>query len=285
MGLDIEHLKQWIGKTESRTDIFAATPVQGLAALLDRDEPEPRSGDPIPPCWHWLYSFVPMRRQSELGPDGHPKRGGFLPPVPLPRRMWAGSRLEFERPLRVGGALQRSSRIADVSAKEGRSGSMVFVRVRHEIGDEQGTAVVEDQDIVYRDNPKPGEAAPLAQQAPTANDWARTVQADEVFLFRYSALTLNGHRIHYDRRYAVDVEGYPGLVVHGPLLATLLLDQLRRHLPDATVSRFAFRAMKPTFDIAPFEICGRRLDDGKTVQLWARHADGALSMDATATLA
>ena len=284
MGLDLEHLKQWIGRAESRADFIAATPVQALAATLDRDDPAPRPGDPIPPCWHWLY-FLPLHRQSEIGPDGHPTRGGFLPPVPLPRRMWAGSRIEFLRPLTVGSPIKRVSRVVDVSGKEGRSGSLVFVRVRHAVSDEAGVALVDEHDIVYRENPRPGDPPPLAQAAPAEHDWARTIRPDDVLLFRYSALTFNGHRIHYDRRYVTEVEGYPGLVVHGPLIATLLLDLLRRNLPDATVSGFTFRAVKPIFDVAPFEVRGRRMEDGKTVQLWAQHTDGALAMDATAILA
>ena len=283
MALDLEHLKQWIGKTESRVDVAGATPVQALAATLDRDDPAPQQGDPIPPCWHWLY-FLPLHRQSEIGADGHPKRGGFLPPVPLPRRMWAGSRIEFLRPLTVGSTIRRDSRIVDVSGKEGRTGTLVFVRVRHEIGDEGGVAVVDEHSIVYRDNPKPGDPEPAAQAAPADHEWIRTIAPDDVLLFRYSALTFNGHRIHYDRRYVTEVS-YPGLVVHGPLLATLLLDLLRRSMPDATVARFAFRAVKPTFDVAPFQVCGRRAEDGKTIRLWARHTDGALAMDATANLA
>jgi 3-methylfumaryl-CoA hydratase len=284
MELDINHLKQWIGKAESRSDWAAATPVQALAATLDRNDPVPEAGDPIPPCWHWLY-FLPLHRQSEIGPDGHPKRGGFLPPVPLPRRMWAGSWLEFLRPLAVGSAITRHSRITDVSSKEGRSGPLVFVRVRHEIADAGGVCVVDEHDIVYRDNPNPDDPVLPAQSAPADHEWARTIRPDDVLLFRYSALTFNGHRIHYDRRYVTEVEGYPGLVVHGPLLATLLVDLLRRNMPDATVTRFAFRALKPTFDITPFQVCGRREGDGKTIHLWARHEDGALAMDATATVA
>ncbi|WP_213955253.1 MaoC family dehydratase N-terminal domain-containing protein [Variovorax sp. dw_954] len=284
MTIDIEHLRSWIGRTESRTDIATAAPVQGLSATLDRDDAAPHAGDPVPPCWHWLY-FLPMQRQSEIGVDGHPKRGGFLPPVPLPRRMWAGSRIDFLRPLAVGSSIRRDSRIADVSGKEGRSGSLVFVRAHHEISDEQGVAIVEEHDIVYRDNPKPGDPVPPVQAAPAEHEWVRTIQPDDVLLFRYSALTFNGHRIHYDRRYVTEVEGYPGLIVHGPLIATLLLDLLRRNLPDATVARFTFRAVKPTFDLTPFQVCGRRSEDGRTVQLWAQHTDGALAMEASATLA
>ncbi|NRF67779.1 MaoC family dehydratase N-terminal domain-containing protein [Aquincola sp. S2] len=284
MALDIDHLKQWIGRTESRDDIAAATPVQALSATLDRDDPVPQPGDPVPPCWHWLY-FLPLHRQSEIGADGHPKRGGFLPPVLLPRRMWAGSRMAFHRPLCIGSPITRVSRIADVSGKQGRSGSLIFVRVRHEVSDDGGLVLTDEHDIVYRDNPKPGDPLPPAQAAPAEHEWIRTIQPDDVLLFRYSALTFNGHRIHYDRRYVTEVEGYPGLVVHGPLLATLLLDLLRRNLPEATVARFAFRALKPTFDTQAFDVCGRRADDGKTIHLWARHEDGALAMDATAHLA
>jgi 3-methylfumaryl-CoA hydratase len=282
--MNLDELKQWSGTTETLADRVTTTSLKALAATLDREDPAPQPGDAIPPCWHWLY-FLPLHRHLQIGPDGHARRGGFLPPVPLPRRMWAGSRLEFVRPLRVGEAITRTSRIVDVSGKGGRAGPLVFVRVRHEIDDAAGLAVVEEQDIVYRELPKSGEAAPAALSAPTAHDWAREIHPDAVLLFRYSALTFNGHRIHYDRRYVTEVEGYPGLVVHGPLIATLLLDLLRRHMPDAQVSRFGFRAVKPIFDVAPFHVCGQRADDGKTVHLWARDTDGVLAMDATATLA
>jgi len=280
---DIEHLKTWIGRAETWADTATATPVRALAATLDREDPAPQTGDAVPPLWHWLY-FLPVHRQSEIGPDGHPKRGGFLPPVPLPRRMWAGSRLEFVRPLRIGQAISRTSRIADVSAKEGRTGPLVFVRVRHEVLGDGELAVVDEHDIVYRDNPSPDDPVPPVRPAPADAQWRREIRPDDVLLFRYSALTFNGHRIHYDRRYVTEVEGYPGLVVHGPLIATLLLDALRRDRPDAQVARFAFRAVKPLFDTAPFQVCGRVEPDGTTVQLWAQDPDGALAMEATATL-
>jgi 3-methylfumaryl-CoA hydratase len=282
MSLDIEHLRSWIGRTEQLDDTATAAPVRALTATLDRDDEAPQEGTPVPPAWHWLY-FLPMAQQSQIGPDGHPQRGGFLPPVPLPRRMWAGSRMEFLAPLRVGQALSRTSRILDVRVKDGRTGPLVFVNVRHEIHADGQLAVTDEHDIVYRDMPGPGEAAPAPTAVPTDAQWERRIVPDDVLLFRYSALTFNGHRIHYDRKYVTEVEGYPGLIVHGPLIATLLLDLLRRQLPEAQVKTFRFRAVKPLFDIAPFVVCGRR-HDAETVQLWARTEDGHLAMDATATL-
>ncbi|MBC6959105.1 MAG: acyl-CoA dehydrogenase [Lautropia sp.] len=280
--MDIESLQQWIGRTERRSDVVTATPVAALSATLDRDDPEPLPGTELSPLWHWMY-FAPLVRQSGIGADGHPKRGGFLPPVPLPRRMWAGGRLEFHRPLRVGDEITRESRIADVRGKAGRSGSLVFVVVRHEIADARGPAITEEHDIVYRDDPAPGVAAPEPRPAPAGAAFAREIVPDPVLLFRYSALTFNGHRIHYDRSYATGVEGYPGLVVHGPLIATLLLDLLRRELPRTRVRRFEFRAVRPLFDIHRFTVCGRP-DGDRAVQLWARDHEGFLAMEATAWL-
>ena len=283
MTLDIEHLRSWIDRTESVHDVATVVPLRALSATLDRDDAAMDAGTEVPPCWHWLY-FLPLHRQSAIGPDGHPRRGGFLPPVPLPRRMWAGSRIEFLAPLRAGQTISRHSRIADVRLKEGRSGPLVFVDVHHEIRAEDRLVIQEEHDIVYRDMPQAGEPAPAGVPAPQEASWSREIRPDDVLLFRYSALTFNGHRIHYDRRYVTQVEGYPGLVVHGPLIATLLLDLLRRHLPDPRVRRFSFRAVKPIFDIAPFSVCGRMQDD-RTARLWAVTPEGHLAMDATAELA
>jgi 3-methylfumaryl-CoA hydratase len=284
MSINLDELRQWIGRTETLEDCVTPAPLRALAATLDRENLTVEQGDAIPPCWHWLY-FLPLHRESELGPDGHAHRGGFLPPVPLPRRMWAGSRLEWIKPLRVGQAVTRTSRIVEVSGKEGRTGPLVFVRVRHEVGAAGSVCLVEEQDIVYREMPSPGEVAPPATPAPARSDWAREIRPDPMLLFRYSALTFNAHRIHYDRGYATGVEGYPGLVVHAPLLATLVLDLLRSNIPDVQVLRFDFRAVKPTFDIAAFSVCGERGSNDKSVHLWVRHAQGALALDATATLA
>jgi 3-methylfumaryl-CoA hydratase len=280
--VDIAHLREWIGKTESASDQVTPAPIAALSATLDIEARPPRAGDALPPLSHWLY-FLGLHRQSQLGSDGLASRGGFLPPVPLPRRMWAGGRLEFVRAMRVGETYTRTSRIADVQHKEGRTGPLVFVVARHEIGNADGVAVAEEQDIVYRDQAKPGEPAPAARPAPAGAAWGRAVQPDEVLLFRYSALTFNGHRIHYDRRYATETEGYPGLVVHGPLISTLLLDLLRRQMPEAQVARLEFRAASPLFDTGPFQVQGKP-DDGKIVALWASSADGNLAMTASVTL-
>lgn len=278
-------LAAWVGKSETINDVVTATPYAALSATLDRPAERPPAGTPLPPLWHWLY-FLPLYRQSEVGPDGHAKRGGFLPPVPLPRRMWAGSQFEFRRPLRVGDRVSRLSTIADVTQKSGRSGPLVFVKVRHAVSANEETtpALVEFHVIVYRGAPKPDDVASPPRAAPASAGWTRRWVPDDVLLFRYSALTFNGHRIHYDRRYVTEVEGYPGLIVHGPLIATLLLDLLRRQLPDARVSKLEFRAVRPIFDIHAFDVCGDRLPDGKTVHLWARDHDGWLAMDATAAL-
>lgn len=278
--IDIDSLRAWIGRTEVATDVVTRAPLAALAATLDHDGP-PGPDAAIPPCWHWLY-FLPIRRQSEIGPDGHPERGGFLPPVPLPRRMWAGSRIAFASPVRAGEAITRESRIDDVRLKEGRTGPLVFVNVSHRIAAGGVPAIEEHHDIVYRDLPKAGEIAPEPAAAPAGAEWTRRIVPDDVLLFRYSALTFNGHRIHYDRRYVTGVEGYPGLVVHGPLIATLLLDLLHRELPAARVREFRFRAVKPLFDTHAFEVCGRR-DGERAVQLWARTHEGHLAMDASAT--
>ena len=273
---------EWIGRAEQRVDRITAAPLAALSATLDRNDPMPRPGDPLPPPAHWLY-FTPLARASEIGPDGH-ARSGLLPPAPLPRRMWAGGRLQFIHPLRVGDEITRNSRIADIKVKSGRSGTLVFVTVHHSIANARGMALTEEQDIVFRDLPPPDAAPAKATPAPTDETFAREIVPDPVLLFRYSALTFNGHRIHYDRSYVTEVEGYPGLIVHGPLVATLLLDLLRRQRPDAQVHRFDFTATAPLFDIHRFSVCGKP-DGGQRFQVWARNHEGALAMQATADIA
>ena len=289
------NLKEWIGRSESITDVATATPYAALSATLDRAPERPPAGTALPALWHWLY-FLPLHRQSEIGPDGHAKRGGFLPPVPLPRRMWAGSQFEFHRPLRIGDTLTRTSTIADVTEKSGRSGPLVFVKVKHEIrrNDEAQVALTEFHDIVYRELARPDDVPPPPKAAPQTSAWEKRWVPDDVLLFRYSALTFNGHRIHYDRRYVTEVEGYPGLIVHGPLIATLLLDLLRHQLPDAEVARYEFRAVRPIFDTNHFFVCGEPDHEAvipakagtkpKNFHLWARDHEGWLAMDATAVI-
>ncbi|MDN7855407.1 MaoC family dehydratase N-terminal domain-containing protein [Burkholderia cepacia] len=273
-------LDAWLGKTETLGDDITAFPLNALVATLDRPSP----GDVVPPMWHWLY-FLPVAPLAEVGPDGHPRRGAFLPPVPLPRRMWAGGRLTFHAPLRTGRRAMRESTIVNLEDKTGRSGRLVFVTVQHRIECDGVLCVEEEHDIVYRDAPQPGAPTPKPIAAPAGDAWSRTVTADAVMLFRYSALTFNGHRIHYDRSYVTQEEGYPGLVVHGPLIATLLVDLVRRERPDAALASFAFRAVRPTFDGEPFTLCGKPSDDGKTIELWAKDRDGWLTMQAAATVA
>ena len=283
------NLQDWLGRTETVHDIATATPYAALFATLDWPATDgaqrPAVGTPLPYLWHWLY-FLPIARQSEIGDDGHPRRGGFLPPVPLPRRMWAGSDFVWSEPLLVGDALARTSTIVDVKEKSGRTGSLIFVKVRHDIrrNGAQSVALTEHHNIVYRAAPSPDDVAPPPQAAPAQWAWERPIVPDDVLLFRYSALTFNGHRIHYDRKYVTEVEGYPGLIVHGPLIATLLMDLLRRNQPDAVVTGFEFKAVRPTFDIHPFSVHGQPSADGKTVRLWGRDHQGWLTMDATATL-
>jgi 3-methylfumaryl-CoA hydratase len=279
----MSNLTDWIGRNETVHDTFYPTPVMALNATLDHPAAPVPTGTALPPLWHWLY-FLPMHAQSEIGADGHAKRGGFLPPVPLPRRMWAGSQFDFRSPVRVGDAVARTSTIDDVTVKEGRTGTLVFVKVRHELrcNGAADPALVEFHDIVYRDARKPGDVDPPPTAAPTGAAWQREWLPDDVLLFRYSALTFNGHRIHYDRRYVTQVEGYPGLIVHGPLIATLLMDLLRREAPDAQVATFRFKAVRPTFDGQPLRVNGQR--DGQTVRLWAQDHEGWLTMDAVATL-
>jgi 3-methylfumaryl-CoA hydratase len=285
MDTSLHDLRAWIGRCETVRDKIGGTPVKALNATLDHPPADVSSGTPLPPLWHWLY-FLPLQRQSEIGADGHAKRGGFLPPVPLPRRMWAGSQFEFRSSVRVGDAVERTSTIADVSAKEGRTGKLVFVRVRHEVRCNGSTepAIVEFHDIVYREAKRAGDVEPAPQRADVGAAWQREVVPDDVLLFRYSALTFNGHRIHYDRKYVTEVEGYPGLIVHGPLIATLLMDLLRRSAPDRDVATFRFKAVRPTFDLNPFRVKGQLQDDGKTVKLWAQDHEGWLTMDAIVTL-
>lgn len=280
MTASMAHLRQWEGRCETAAETVTEAPALSIAAMLNRDiDTVSGQGAALPPLWHWLY-FLPKAKQCDLGEDGHPSLGGFLPPIPLPRRMWAGGRLQWHEPIRMGDELHRTTRIVSVSHKAGRSGDLVFVLLRHEFRKQGVLALTEEQDIVYRAPPRTNEPVIPPQSAPRDAVWARELHPDPVLLFRYSALTFNGHRIHYDRPYATQVEGYPGLVVHGPLLATLLIDLAQSERPHAIVSSFTFKAVRPTCDIHPFKVCGRPATDGGGAQLWAQDHEGWLTMQA-----
>lgn len=281
--MDMNPLRDWIGRTEVRDDAITLAPAAAMAATMDLTTASLSVGAALPALWHWLY-FIPLAAQSEIGPDGHPKRGGFLPPVPLPRRMWAGGRLEFLRDIKIGETLTRRSEIKDVNIKEGRSGPLVFVTVSHKFSTPDGVAINEEHDIVYRDNPQPNAPIQTPQPARTDETFSREIAPDPVLLFRYSALTFNGHRIHYDRPYVTQVEGYPGLIVHGPLIATFLMDLLQRNLPHARVVSFNFRAVRPLFDINRFTVCGS-IENQNIISLWTRDHEGWLTMEASVQVA
>ncbi len=278
--LDLDHLRQWIGRTEEKTDIVTAHLVRGLRATLFMDIGEPKAGDSTPFTAHWCLA-QPVYPMSQLGPDGHPTRGGFLPPVPLPRRMWAGGELEFIDPLRVGDEMKRSSRISDVTMKTGSTGVLCFVSVHHEITSPRGVAIRERQDIVYRDvtTSMPTPAKPAAP--PPSAKHRESHMADEVLLFRYSALTFNGHRIHYDRDYVTKVEGYPGLIFHGPMQAAFLVEFAAKLHGGAAPKKFVYRGVQPLF--APGEFSVNANDNPAGMELWTANPAGAPTMKGTAT--
>ena len=279
--IDIAHLQGWVGRSQSSEEIVSRLQATQLAALFDR-EAAPRPGEELPGLWHWANAFPPQR-QSLIGTDGHPVRGGFLPPVPLPRRMWAGGEVSYVRALQVEEPIQRTSTIRSVSLKEGGAGALVFVQVAHELSGFDGPAISELQTIVYRDDPAPGQPAPSGRPAPRDADHVRAWRPDAVQLFRYSAATFNGHRIHYDLPYARDVEGYPGLVVHGPLAATMMVAWLAEHAAQP-VSRFAYRGMKPLFAGDALAIGIKGTGEGR-YSIWVADGAGELAAQAEAETA
>ncbi|MGE3533177.1 MAG: MaoC family dehydratase N-terminal domain-containing protein [Steroidobacteraceae bacterium] len=271
--------QQWIGRRDIREDVIYPWPVRGLSAAFDLPSPSLQSGSHVPLGWHWLY-FLDAATASELGVDGHPKRGGFLPPIDLPRRMWAGGRIEFMRPLRIGEEVRRESEILSVESKSGRSGKMVFVVVKHTIIGSGEITAIEEQDIVYREAARPGDAPVTGKPASVAPQWHRTMVADSTLLFRFSALTFNGHRIHYDLPYASDEERYPSLVVHGPMQALLMLDLCGREA-GKKVTRLRYRGVAPLFHPAPFTVNGVQNESGD-IELWTADRNGSQCMTAVA---
>lgn len=270
----------WIGREETRTQRILAPAVEAMAATLGLAA-APRAGEALPPGWQWLF-FNPAAPRGELGPDGHPKRGGFLPPIELPRRMWAGSRLRYPAPLAVEAEATRHSRILRIENKTGKRGALWFVTVEHTTSSGGQACIVEEQDIVYREATPPSSApAPVPARHEAEAQWGRAVEPDTTLLFRYSALTFNGHRIHYDQPYARNEEGYRDLVVHGPLTATLLQQLALQQGGGRRLAQFEFRGVSPLFVDRGFRIEGQSLPDGK-LALWARGPDGELSMSASA---
>jgi 3-methylfumaryl-CoA hydratase len=279
--IDLDHLRQWIGRSSQATDIVTAQLAKGLRATLFQEIGEPKVGDAAPWTVHWCLA-QPVFPMSALSQDGHPTRGGFLPPVPLPRRMWAGGELEFFDALRVGDEVTRTSRIADVTMKTGSTGALCFVSVDHLVTTSRGTALRERQDIVYRDISSAQSAAPAKTPAPPPSAQHReTHMADPVLLFRYSALTFNGHRIHYDRDYVTKVEGYPGLIFHGPLQAAFIIELAAKLHGGAAPKKFSYRGLQPLFEGSEFSVNAN--DSGAGMELWTANSAGQPTMKGTAT--
>ncbi len=269
----------WIGRTEVVEDDICLAQALAAAATLEPLS-SPTAGAALPPLWHWFY-FLPRAPQSKLGIDGHPQRGGFIPPIPYPRRMFAGARIRFHQPLLIGQPARREGIIRNISQKTGRTGPLAFVTVGYQIFQNEMLCIEEEQDIVYREPGAPVPAPVPVELPPVTDAITRTVTPDTRLLFRFSALTFNAHRIHYDRPYAQQEEGYPGLVVHGPLVAVLLME-LARHHTTRPITGFSFRSQAPIFDLAPFRLVARFGED--RVELEAQGPDGATALSATAAL-
>lgn len=264
----------WVGRTTVADATLDPAQARRMQATLDR-EPSAAAGDALPPAWHWLY-FHEVARASDLGHDGHTRLGVWMPPFPLPRRMWAGGVLEWHHPVLLGHEAQRRSTITAIDEKQGRSGALIFTTVTHEVHQAGRLCISEEQHIVYREAAA-SSAATQAPAADSASDASRMWSFDATALFRYSALTFNGHRIHYDPDYTRDVEGYAGLVVHGPLLATLMLDLA--HGEGRSMARFEYRAVSPV--TLPHGLTVRAAFDGAATRLWVAHEDGSLAMQGT----
>lgn len=271
----------WEAKVETRHDVITASAVERLHNLLDSPGEAPSNGEPLPALWHWL-TFLPEAPQRNLGPDGHPRRGGFHPPVELPRRMFVGGRLTFHRPIAIGDSLTRVAEVIDVTPKEGSTGKLVFETIKVEIHSSDGLVISEEQDIVYRDFTGPQEALPVTSAHVPDATWQHDLSTESTLLFRFSALTYNAHKIHYDRSWATEVEGYPGLVVHGPLQAIALAELWRRNRPEVPIGTFEFRLQKPAFDNGPLHLRGQLKTYGGGVALDAYNGSSELSTRASA---
>jgi 3-methylfumaryl-CoA hydratase len=284
--VDLGDLKAHVGRRETAVDVVTAAPANLLRLTFGRDEPELGPGDALPPGWQCLY-FLPRFAPDALRPDGSPLDTGVIPPMPLPRRMFAGERFRFHRPLRIGETIRRETELVDISVKTGGTGTLVFATVAQRIFAGSALAIEEERRTVFREEVRAGERnqAPRREPAPDDVAWRRRVTLDPVLLFRFSALTFNSHRIHYDRPWAMEREGYPGLVVHGPLTSTLLLDFARDHARGHAFATYETQARAPLLDTAAFELRGRPSTDGRSVELWAVTPEGTVAMSARAELA
>lgn len=273
----------WIGKTMVADDEITAAPLRALSATLGRDDPSQQTGTPLPPLWHWLF-FWPLHRPDQLRHDGHAKGGEFMPPIPLPRRMWAGSRFVWDNqnPLRVGDKITRISRIDSIVPKTGRSGQLVFVKTIHEFHNQRGLAFTNEHDSAFREAARQTDSPAEPVRAELGAPWQREITPDPILLFRYAALTFNAHRIHYDAPYATQSERYPALLVQGPLIATLLVDLLRRQAPDANLRQLELKAVRPTYEGRPMRVNGK--PEGHRIALWAEDHEGYLTMKASAEI-
>jgi len=279
--LSIDDLRSHIGRSITSTDVIHAGPANLLRLAFARPEPELKPGDALPPAWFVLY-FLPRFGPDELRPDGSPRDAGVVPAMPLPRRMFAGESVRFHRTLHIGDAVRRETELADISVKSGGTGTLVFATVASRVFGPDGLALEEERRTVFREEVKAGERnqSPRRDAPPADVKWRRRVTPDAVLLFRFSALTFNSHRIHYDRTWAMETEGYPGLVVHGPLTTALLLDFARDSNPGRPIRSYTTQARAPLFDTAPFELVGRPSADGHSAQLWAVTPEGTIAMSA-----
>ena len=286
MTVDIEPLKKQLGRKVEDEDVVTEMPLKGIIATFDRDEKVPAAGEPIAPGWHlcFLHSYA---RRAALGEDGLPTQSDVLPRMPLPRRMYAGSTFTFEGDIRVGDKLRRETEFTDVQLRNGSTGTLIVTTQTRRIFTPRGLAVTEAANTVFREEVKAGAKSglPMRDAAPKDVIWRRTIKPDPVMLFRYSALTFNPHRIHYDRTYCIETEGYPGLVVHGPFAQQCIFDLLRDSLPGRRIKTVSVRARAPLFDTAPFDVVGRPTPDGNGAELWTVTPQGTIAAQATATLA
>ena len=283
--IDVASLRRHIGTRISDEDVATQAPLKALVATFDRPEAAPGDGQPIPPGWHIGY-FLSTAPTATLGPDGTATGAGVLPQMPLPRRMYAGTRFTFHEPLIVGDRMRREIELTDLQVRDGSTGTLILTTQTRRISTPRGLAITEETDTVFREEVKPGAKSgiPKREEVPAGLPWQRTITAGPVALFRFSALTGNPHRIHYDRPYTMEVEGYPGLVVHGPFTQTCLINFVRDNNPERTIRTFSLRARAPLFDSAPFDLVGRPTESGAACEVWAVTPGGTIAMQASATL-